>query len=112
MGSHLSLCRLADLTDGDSRGVSAQVGGEPVELLLVRRGGVVYAYHNHCPHTGAPLDWSPHQFLDIEKRFIQCALHGALFRIETGLCIYGPCVESYLEPAPVRVLGEHVVYLL
>ncbi|MCB1849350.1 MAG: Rieske 2Fe-2S domain-containing protein, partial [Gammaproteobacteria bacterium] len=58
---------------------------------------------NRCPHTGAPLDWSPDQFLDAEGRFIICAMHGALFEIESGRCIYGPCVNQSLERLPVRL---------
>ena len=72
------LCRWQDLDDGSSRGfadVSAEDGGHGV--FLVRQGDKVYGYRNRCPHTGAPLEWQTDQFLDFDRSFIQCALHGA-----------------------------------
>jgi len=69
----------------------------------VRHGDRVYAYRNRCPHTGAPLDWQPDQFLDLEQMFIQCAFHGALFRIADGYCVRGPCAGQSLEAVSVRI---------
>ena len=109
---HRVLCRLDDLPDGDSRGFSVEAPEGLIELFLVRRGDAVYGYYNRCPHTGAPLDWSPDRFLDPEHRFIQCSMHGALFVIATGLCVHGPCVDRVLDPVPVRVLGDDIVLAL
>ena len=96
--NHRVLCRLDEVADGASRGFTLQAADNPIELFVVREGDEVFAYRNRCPHTGAPLDWTPDRFLDNENRYIQCAMHGALFVIETGLCVYGPCVDRYLEP--------------
>lgn len=57
----------------------------------MRRSKKVYAYVNSCPHIGVTLNWLPEQFLDSEGELIQCSTHGALFLIETGECISGPC---------------------
>ncbi len=101
-GDHLvPLARLDDLEVGASRGFSLALEEGRLEGFLVRTASAVFAYRNSCPHTGAPLDWTPDNFLDIEGRLIQCALHGALFEIETGLCIYGPCVNRRLTPLPI-----------
>lgn len=97
------LLDLNDLPDGACRGFSLPLQAGGGEGFLVRQGNEVYAYLNRCPHTGAPLDWSPDQFLDAEGRFIICAMHGALFEIESGRCIYGPCVNQSLERLPVRL---------
>ncbi len=72
-------------------------------FFVVRKDGEVYAYRNRCPHTGAPLEWLPHQFLDMDNSFIQCAIHGALFRVRDGLCLRGPCVNQSLQSLPVAV---------
>jgi nitrite reductase/ring-hydroxylating ferredoxin subunit len=40
---------------------------------------------------------------------IQCALHGALFRIEDGYCLYGPCQGASLHPLPLRQEGAVVI---
>ena len=98
------LCPLADIADGESNGfVVTRPGGERVAVLAVRRGAQVFAYVNSCPHTGAPLDFLPGVFLTLDKTLIQCATHGALFRIEDGFCIKGPCAGKSLVPVSVAV---------
>jgi nitrite reductase/ring-hydroxylating ferredoxin subunit len=54
------------------------------------------------------LEWQPNQFLDYEKQFIQCATHGALFGIDDGICIAGPCPGEQLEALPVEVRDGEV----
>ena len=44
------------------------------------------------------MEWLPDRFLDAEGKLIQCALHGALFRPDTGLCLHGPCAGQRLQP--------------
>jgi nitrite reductase/ring-hydroxylating ferredoxin subunit len=79
-----------------------------VRLFVVRKEGVLAAYRNRCPHTGAPLEWLPDQFLDLENSFIECALHGALFRPEDGYCLRGPCVGASLESLELEVVDGRV----
>tara|TARA_Y100000590_G_C15630552_1_gene981054 strand:+ start:30 stop:431 length:402 start_codon:yes stop_codon:yes gene_type:complete len=57
----------------------------------------IHAYINNCPHKNLPLDWSPGKFFDLTKEFIQCSSHGALFRLNDGLCIKGPCFGKSLS---------------
>lgn len=97
------LCRLDDLDDPGSAGFAIEQNGERVPVLLVRRGGEVFAYRNACPHIGAPLDFRPGQFLDLERRHILCANHGALFAIEDGRCLAGPCAGQALSPVRVAI---------
>ncbi len=89
------LIRAEELEEGTTRAVEHPDGGG---LILVRKNGRVHAYRNRCPHTGAPLDWQPGQFLDPSGERLLCALHGALFRIEDGACLGGPCQGEGLEP--------------
>ena len=130
------LCRLADIADGESNGFvvtrpggviphtrpgasiatgfsglgACVPGGERVAVLAVRRGSRVFAYVNSCPHTGAPLDFQPGRFLSLDKTLIQCSTHGALFRIEDGFCVKGPCAGKSLVPISVAVRNG-AVYL-
>lgn len=97
------LCRLDDLADPGSAGFAVERDGERQLLLVVRRGGEVFGYRNNCPHLGAPLDWQPGRFLDAERRHILCANHGALFRIEDGLCLSGPCAGKMLAAVPLAI---------
>ncbi len=105
------ICALDRLSDPGSYGFSVECEGERVDGFVVRRDGECYAYRNSCPHTGAPLDWVEHQFLDLDGQLIQCAVHDARFLIDTGECILGPCPGAYLEPLPIRVEDENI-YLL
>ena len=103
--SEIRLCRLDDLPEGgDLEGVefeSDQKGR--ASILVIRSGESARAYVNRCPHVGTPLNWSPNHFLDLEKRYIVCATHGATFRIDDGFCIAGPCMGDALEFVPLEV---------
>ena len=92
------LCSSRELAEGQSRGFIV----EDLNLLLVRRHGQVYAYRNRCPHRGIALEWLPDQFLDHSGSLIQCATHGALFLIENGECVAGPCAGQSLHALPCR----------
>jgi nitrite reductase/ring-hydroxylating ferredoxin subunit len=105
------ICASERLSDPGSFGFSLESAGERVEGFLVRRDGEFFAYRNSCPHTGSPLDWVDHQFLDIEGALIQCAVHDARFLIDTGECIFGPCPGQSLESLPIRIQDENI-YLL
>jgi nitrite reductase/ring-hydroxylating ferredoxin subunit len=108
MAESIVLCRFEEIPDGGCKGFLIGAGAAERELFGVRRGACVFVYENTCPHTGAPLDWQPDVFLDVEKRFIQCATHGALFRIEDGYCVHGPCIGRHLTALPARVVDGQV----
>jgi nitrite reductase/ring-hydroxylating ferredoxin subunit len=101
----IPVCRLEEIPDGGSRGFTLRLADGPHEIFLVRSVDRVYAYQNRCPHTGAPLDWVPDRFLSLDGRHIQCATHAALFRIEDGACLAGPCNGQGLASVPVNISG-------
>tara|TARA_R110000782_G_scaffold41101_3_gene94533 strand:- start:1312 stop:1554 length:243 start_codon:yes stop_codon:yes gene_type:complete len=79
--------------------------------MIIYHQNKILSYLNRCPHTGVNLEWVPNQFLDHNNEFIQCATHGALFKIETGLCIHGPCVGDKLEAIENAII-ENKIYLI
>ncbi|MBR9805004.1 Rieske 2Fe-2S domain-containing protein [bacterium] len=89
----LRLCHIDDIPDEASKGF--QLDG--LALFAVKKAGAVYVYKNQCPHLGVQLEWLDDQFLDSEQALIQCATHGALFIIESGLCVSGPCLGEQLQ---------------
>ena len=96
------LCHLHDIPDGGSRLIP--LGDEAgTEIFLVRRNQRVHGYFNACPHTGAPLNWGADEFLSLDGQHIQCALHGALFRIHDGYCVWGPCLHRSLEALALAI---------
>ncbi|MEQ9555544.1 MAG: Rieske (2Fe-2S) protein [Rhodospirillales bacterium] len=94
-----TLCQLDDIDDGGSAGF--EVAGKLV--MAIRQGDTVFAYVNSCPHVGTPLDMWPGRFLTRDGEYILCATHGALFRIEDGHCVAGPCVGRGLTPIGTRI---------
>lgn len=76
---------------------------------MVRRGERVQGWIDRCPHAGLPLAFSPDRYLTREKDLILCGSHGALFRLDDGLCVSGPCAGQRLWPWPVRLSGGEVV---
>ena len=105
------LCHLSDIEDGNSAAFTADFDGKSNMVLAVRNGERVTVYLNSCPHTGAPLDLKTGQFLNLEKNYIICSTHGALFKIEDGYCISGPCRSSSLEAVPVTIKNGDVLLL-
>jgi Rieske [2Fe-2S] domain len=37
------------------------------------------------------MDWQAGQFLDLDKRWIICSIHGAVYEPANGHCVAGPC---------------------
>lgn len=110
-GGH-RLCSLDDIADGGSAGFAVDRGdGTMIGVMAIRRGGRVFLYENTCPHIGTPLDFEPGQFLDLEREYILCSTHGALFRIDDGYCISGPCSGDNLTPIKADV-RDGAVYAL
>ncbi|MBD8600874.1 Rieske 2Fe-2S domain-containing protein [Pseudomonas sp. W2Oct36] len=87
------LCDSAALMEGKSLGFEV----DELRILAVRRAGQVYVYANRCPHRGVALEWQADEFLDASASLIQCATHGALFLIESGECVAGPCEGKSLR---------------
>lgn len=103
------VCRFQELQDPGSLGVTLELGGRLHDVFVVRRGQQAFCYLNRCPHTGSPLDWMPDQFLSLDRQHIQCATHAALFRIDDGFCIAGPCSGDALASLPVIVEDGKVI---
>jgi len=102
------LCALSDIDDGDSGVAFANYDGRTQGFIVVRQGDQAYVYINSCPHIGAPLDFTPGRFLTPKKDFILCSTHGALFRIEDGHCVSGPCAEQKLTSVPVEIRNREI----
>jgi nitrite reductase/ring-hydroxylating ferredoxin subunit len=103
------ICPLHELDDPGARGFVMGEGDWPLRGFVVRRGALLRAYVNHCPHAGFPLNASPDAFLAPGAPVILCSMHGALFDVETGACISGPCEGLSLRALPVQVEGGYVM---
>lgn len=98
-----ALCRLEDIADPGAKSLYFQAWPAMFNGFVVRRGDQVFGYIDRCPHAARPLAPIEDRYLTREQDLILCSAHGALFRIEDGLCIAGPCAGDRLIPWPVMV---------
>lgn len=99
----MKLCRSDDVPEGQARGF--RVDGFTTKVVVVRKSDQIFAYLDSCPHYegGTPMAWKTDRYLDGEGTHLACHSHGALFKIETGECVLGPCLGQKLKRIPVRV---------
>lgn len=109
--SHYFLCHQQDITELQTRGFSVETDQGPLELFLIRLDNKVHAYQNHCPHLGIPLNWQPDEFLSLEATHIQCSTHGALFTLEDGYCVAGPCAGQNLTALSLDQRNDDEIWL-
>jgi len=95
----LKLARLDEIPEDDARGFESPQG----EVIVARRDGQVYAYRNSCPHLGIELNFQPDVFMDLDHDYLECVNHGALFRVEDGHCVWGPCAGQALEAVAIQI---------
>ncbi|MCA6216802.1 Rieske 2Fe-2S domain-containing protein [Ideonella sp. B7] len=89
--SRIALCDSAALAErGDAWVFDVLLWGRPARAFALRFDGRVVGYLNRCVHVTAEMDWQPGRFLDTQRRWIICALHGATYEPSDGYCVAGP----------------------
>ena len=102
------LCKISDIEDPGSKAFDIKINRKIQSIFVVHKDGEFFAYYNQCPHTGASLEWQEDQFLDLDKTLIQCATHDALFMINSGKCIAGPCIGDKLQAIPLSIDSDEI----
>ena len=100
---------LDQIADPGARNYVLQIGDKRFHGFVVRRGEAAFGYVDRCPHAGLPLAQALDQYLTDDGGLIACSWHGALFEVETGACVGGPCAGTRLSPWPVRVEDGRIV---
>lgn len=99
------LCTSAELADrGRAHVWDVQQWGQVVRAFVLRHEGALVAYLNRCVHVPTEMDWTPGEFLDVDRRWILCSIHGATYEPKSGRCVGGPCGRGGLTP--LRVAEE------
>jgi nitrite reductase/ring-hydroxylating ferredoxin subunit len=96
------LLPLAALADGAARNFVLEMKAGRFHGFVVRRGDVVHGYVDRCPHMGLPLAQTLDDYLTEDGALIACDWHGALFEIDGGECVGGPCADGGQEEDPRR----------
>jgi nitrite reductase/ring-hydroxylating ferredoxin subunit len=107
--SSVALGPLALIGPGAARSFVVQLPGGRFHGFVVRRGDEVFGYVDRCPHMGMPLARALDAYLAPSGGLIACGWHGALFDIESGACVGGPCPGARLSPWPVAVVDGVIV---
>ena len=96
------LCASADLAEkGQAVVFDVLSYRQPARAFALRFDGRVVAYLNRCVHVPAEMDWQPGEFLDSDREFIICSMHGATYEPTTGRCVGGPCGRGRLSALDV-----------
>ena len=101
------LCRTEQIADRDARSFDTSRG----EVIVTQRDGQFFAYQNRCPHLGISLEFREQEFMDQDREYLICANHGALFQVDSGHCVLGPCKGQSLTAVPITVHSDGRIYL-
>jgi nitrite reductase/ring-hydroxylating ferredoxin subunit len=102
-GAAQPLCTSAELAErGDAVVFDVLQYRQPARAFALRIDGRVVAYLNRCAHVPAEMDWMPGQFLDSDRQFILCSIHGAAYEPASGRCVGGPCGRGRLATIEVE----------
>lgn len=82
----------------------------PARAFALRIDGRVVAYLNRCAHVPAEMDWTPGEFLDEDRRYIVCSIHGAMYEPTSGRCVAGPGGRGRLVPLEVVEVGGELTW--
>jgi len=108
----MRLANVADLPDPGARGFDPCEEGRDT-LFVVRRGEVLRAYRDACPHFGGtPMAWRKDAYLNGDGTRIVCHAHGAQFDIASGECLLGPCLGQRLTPVEIEVTSGGEIVLI
>jgi nitrite reductase/ring-hydroxylating ferredoxin subunit len=105
------LCAAADLAErGKAVVFDVQHFRQPARAFALRFEGQVVAYLNRCLHVPTEMDWQEGEFLDMNREFIMCSIHGAVYEPQTGRCAGGPCGRGKLTALRVQELDGQVYW--
>lgn len=100
------LCASSELVEGGAAVLfevcDVRYGQERLPAFATRAGQTAVAYLNRCAHMPTEMDWQPGQFWDQDKRYLICAMHGALYEPLHGRCVSGPCRGASLQTIALR----------
>ncbi|MFD1949978.1 Rieske (2Fe-2S) protein [Sphingomonas arantia] len=105
----VKLGELDMIADGTARNFVLQLRAGRFHGFVMRHGTDLFGYVDRCPHMGVSLAKELDGYLTPRGDLIACSWHSALFEIDTGVCVGGPCTSQRLTPWPVTVADGNIV---
>lgn len=105
------ICRVEDIEDGGAKEFSYRSGADLYDIFIQRRGEEIFAYRNLCPHAGTPLNMEEGAFMESGGVYLMCHTHGALFDLESGKCLAGPCNGAFLVSVELEIRNGDILAL-
>ena len=113
---YINVAKLSDIKKGSATNAVIELADGHRHLILTRKAEVkswdefdeVNVFLNSCPHTGVRLDWKVGVFLTVDKAHLQCSTHGALFELDSGFCVAGPCINQCLVKLQTKVYDQAI----
>jgi nitrite reductase/ring-hydroxylating ferredoxin subunit len=97
MSVPVPLCASSALAErGDAFVFEVLQWRQKATAFVMRFDGRLVAYLNRCVHVPTELDWQEGKFLDGDREFIVCSIHGATYDPNNGRCVGGPCARGSL----------------
>lgn len=107
----LPLCPSVELAErGKAHSFDVLHHRQPVRAFALRFDGQVVAYLNRCAHVPTEMDWQEGEFLDGNKQYIMCSIHGAVYDPLTGRCVSGRCGRMGLTKIDIEEKAGRVYW--
>jgi nitrite reductase/ring-hydroxylating ferredoxin subunit len=104
------ICALDDIPDGGGKVFALGNADQPFRFIVLRSGAQVIAWHNRCPHLGAPLALKDQWLILKPHLTLSCNVHYARFRWQDGVCESGDCLGEKLTALPVEICNGEVFF--
>ena len=102
------LCKTTDLDTLGSIGLEVKINRKTQDIFIIKKDTEFFAYKNQCPHRLTQMEWNPNDFLTEDKQHIICAMHAAIFNLDNGFCISGPCAGESLKKVGISVKDGNI----
>jgi nitrite reductase/ring-hydroxylating ferredoxin subunit len=102
------VARVGEIPPGNSKKFWLHCAGHELECFLVNYRGALHAWVNRCRHVPMTMDWLENQFFTDDGAYLQCATHGACYVPDTGECVAGPPLGTFLIRVPLQIVGDAV----
>ncbi|MBB4953636.1 nitrite reductase/ring-hydroxylating ferredoxin subunit [Agrobacterium vitis] len=100
----MPLCHVSDIAEGEAKGFLPSPSARR-KIIVLKRNGRLHGWLDSCPHFagGTPMAWKSNAYLNGDGTHLACHSHGALFEMETGECVLGPCLGQSLTRVNLQV---------